>query len=66
MHNHADEMMVRAWRFIGGSETDSGEEIMTAVKRKPGEERDCHYLYALLLSEWRPHPDLDLMITMCI
>ncbi|KAF8133966.1 hypothetical protein EV363DRAFT_1325125 [Boletus edulis] len=62
MHNHADEMMVRAWRFIGGRDTDSGEEIMAAVNRKPREEKDCHILYSLLLSKWRPHPDLDLWV----
>ena len=62
LKGRGDAMTVRAWRFTGGSERDSAEEITAAIARKPAEERKCHLLYALLLSEWRPSPDLGLWI----
>ena len=58
-----DAMVVRAWRFAGGSERDSVEEIKAAIARKPAEEQKCHSLYTLLLSAWHPSPNLDLWIT---
>jgi hypothetical protein len=62
LHDRGDDMFVHAWRFTGGSEGDSVAEIKAAIARKPDEEQICHYMYALLLSKWRPSPDLDLWI----
>jgi hypothetical protein len=62
LSNHGDAMVVGAWRFIGGSERDSAEEIRAAIARKPADEQKCHCLYALLLSKWRPPLGLDLWI----
>ena len=62
LNGRADAMVVRAWRFTGGSERDSVEEIKAAIARKPTEEQTCHSLYILLLSKWHPSPDIDLWI----
>jgi hypothetical protein len=62
LNDHGDTMLVRAWRFTGGSERDSAEEIRAAIARNPTEEQKCHCLYALLLSKGYPSPGLDLWI----
>ena len=62
LNDRGDAMVVCAWRFTGGSERDSAEEIRAAIARKPAEEQKCHCLYTLLLSECYPSPDLDLWI----
>ena len=61
-HDRTNAMLVRAWRFTGGSERDSPEEIKAATSRKPKHEQECHWLYVLLLSGWHPSPDLDLWV----
>ena len=38
---HVDAAVVTAWRFIGGSESDSAEEIKAALARKLDGERNC-------------------------
>ncbi|KAF8558341.1 hypothetical protein OG21DRAFT_1234824 [Imleria badia] len=60
--DRADAMLVDAWKFTGGSERDSPEEIRATIAHKPDEEQDCHTLYALLLSNWRPSPDVNLWV----
>ena len=62
LNDRGDAMVVCAWRFTGGSESDSAEEIKAAIARKPADEQKCHCLYSLLLSKWYPSPDLDLWI----
>lgn len=59
LQDRSDAMLVHAWRFTGGSEKDSLEEIRAAIACKSKEEQDCHLLYTLLLSMWHPSPDLD-------
>ena len=61
-HDLGDAMFVHAWRFTGGSERDSAEEIKAAIARKPDEEQKCHYLYTFLLSKWHPSPGHNLWI----
>ncbi|KAF8133967.1 hypothetical protein EV363DRAFT_1448604 [Boletus edulis] len=62
LHDRTDAILVRAWRFTGGSERDSVEAIRAAIARKSVEEQQCHTLYTLLLSMWHPAPYLDLWI----
>ena len=38
---HVDAAVVTGWRFIGGSESDSAEEIKAALARKLDGERNC-------------------------
>jgi hypothetical protein len=59
LSDRGDDMFVCAWSFAGGSEGDSVEEIKAAIARKPDEEQKCYYMYALLLSKWRPSPGLQ-------
>ena len=58
MRDHGDGMLVRTWRFTGGSERDSPKDIRAAVARQPPEEQQCYSLYALLLSRSTPSTDL--------
>ena len=62
IHDYGDAMLVRTWRFTGGSERDSPEDIRAANARKPAEEQKCCSLYTLLLYRWIPCPGLDLWI----
>lgn len=62
MRDHDDAMLLRTWRFTGGSEKDSLQEITAAIERKSPEEKKCYKLYTLLLSSWSPSPSLDLWI----
>ncbi|KAF8348568.1 hypothetical protein F5887DRAFT_591403 [Amanita rubescens] len=62
MHHAVDAALLRAWRFTGGSEKDSAEEIKAAIERKPVKEKNCHHLYNLLLSKWHPSPSLELWV----
>ncbi|KAF8558340.1 hypothetical protein OG21DRAFT_1504392 [Imleria badia] len=62
LYDRAGAMLVKTWRFTGGSERDSPKEITAAIARKPNEEQDCHALYSLLLSQWRPAPNLGLWV----
>ena len=62
LHDNADAMVIRAWRFTGGSEKDTVDQIKAAIARKPIEEQQCHHLYTLLLAGWHPSPDLDLWV----
>jgi len=58
-----DAAVVCAWRFIGGSEADSVDEIKAVIAHKPDSEQDCHLLYSLLLSGLHPAPSLDLWVS---
>lgn len=62
MRDHIGAAVVRAWRFTGGSERDSADDIRAAMAGKPDEEQDCHTLYTLLLSKWHPSPAQDIWV----
>ncbi|KIJ63378.1 hypothetical protein HYDPIDRAFT_134545 [Hydnomerulius pinastri MD-312] len=59
LRNHGDAMILRAWRFTGGSETDSAEDARVAISHKSDAEQQCHVFYQLLLSKWHPCPSMD-------
>jgi len=58
LRDHGDAILIRAWRFAGGSEDDSIGTIRAVIARKPIEEQQCYTLYTLLLAMWHPAPDL--------
>ncbi|KAG9310126.1 hypothetical protein JVU11DRAFT_9740 [Chiua virens] len=41
LSHYGDEMQLRAWRVIGGSDTDSPAQIRIAIERKSEEEQHC-------------------------
>lgn len=55
-------IMVRGWRFTGGSEEDSAEKIKVAIACKSVEEGHCHWLYIFLLCRWSLPPDYDFWV----
>ena len=62
LHDYGHASVLRAWRFAGGSERDSVEDIRIAMAGKSVEEQNCYALYTLLLSKWHPSPSLDLWV----
>ena len=62
MDDVANAALLRAWRFTGGSQWYSAEEIKAAIARKPVEEQYCLFLYKLLLSKWHPSPSLNFWV----
>ncbi|KAG6372895.1 hypothetical protein JVT61DRAFT_7332 [Boletus reticuloceps] len=56
------DMMVRAWIFIEGSDSESREEIIAAIERKPKDVKDCFYLCAIILSKGYPDPAMDMWV----
>ncbi|KAG1746939.1 hypothetical protein EDB19DRAFT_1688539 [Suillus lakei] len=61
-NDKGDAMVVRAWRFTGGAETDSPKEIRARITDMPRDKQSCHLLYTMLLSKWHPAPFDDLWI----
>ncbi|KAG1756132.1 hypothetical protein EDD22DRAFT_912570 [Suillus occidentalis] len=51
-----DAMVLRAWRFTGGAETDSPAEIRARISGMPQDRQSCHLFYTMLLSKWHPAP----------
>ena len=62
MVNHGYAVYSHAWRFIGGSEKDSLEQIRNAITSKPEDEQSCHHMYTFLLAAPYTTPDSDLWI----
>lgn len=60
--NKGDAMVLRAWRFTGGAETDSPAEIRARINGMPRDRKSCHLFYTMLLSKWHPAPFDDLWI----
>lgn len=61
-HDQADAMVLRAWRFTGGAETDSPEDIRARLTSMPRDKQSCHVFYTMLLSKWHPAPFDDFWI----
>lgn len=60
--DYVNSMILRAWKFIGGSETDTVDQITTKLKTWPRNKARCHWLYATLLSQAHPAPEEDVWI----
>ncbi|KAG6910816.1 hypothetical protein DXG01_007705 [Tephrocybe rancida] len=61
IEEHVNDVVVRAWRFTGGSTKDSAESIRAKISQMPRTTQSCHNLYAALLTDpmSHPHPSLD-------
>ncbi|KAG1746942.1 hypothetical protein EDB19DRAFT_1926927 [Suillus lakei] len=59
-NDKGNAMVRRAWRFTGGAETDSLEDIRAGIASMSQHRRTCHFFYGLLLSKWHPAPSQDL------
>ncbi|KAG2065957.1 hypothetical protein BDR04DRAFT_1107640 [Suillus decipiens] len=57
-----DAMVLHAWRFTGGSETDSPADIRARISSMDQDMQRCHLFYTILLSKWHPAPFDDLWI----
>jgi hypothetical protein len=57
-----DAMVLHAWRFTGGAETDSPAEIRARINGMPRDRQSCHLFYTMLLGKWHPAPFDDLWI----
>lgn len=60
--DNGDAMVLRAWRFTGGAETDSPAEIRARINAMPQDRQSCHVFYTMLLSKWHPAPFHDFWI----
>ncbi|KAG2338796.1 hypothetical protein BDR05DRAFT_917909 [Suillus weaverae] len=61
-NDKGDAMVLRAWRFTGGAETDSPADIRARITSMPRDKKSCHLFYTILLSKWHPAPFDDLWI----
>ncbi|KAG1852431.1 hypothetical protein DFJ58DRAFT_411380 [Suillus subalutaceus] len=62
LNDEGDAMVLRAWRFTGGAETDSPADIKARLISMPHDRQTCHVFYALLLSRLFPAPIDNLWI----
>ncbi|KAG1818125.1 uncharacterized protein BJ212DRAFT_1429494 [Suillus subaureus] len=51
-----DAMVLRAWRFTGGAETDSPADIRARITSMPQDRQSCYLFYVMLLSKVHPAP----------
>ncbi|KAG2112458.1 hypothetical protein BD769DRAFT_1364456 [Suillus cothurnatus] len=58
-----DAMVLHAWRFTGGSETDLPADIRARITSMPQDRQLCHLFYMMLLSKQHPAPFDDLWIS---
>jgi hypothetical protein len=61
-NNEGDAMVLHAWRFTGGAETDSPADIKAQINSMSEDKQSCHLFYTFLLSKWHPAPFHDLWI----
>ncbi|KAG6854474.1 hypothetical protein C0991_006553 [Blastosporella zonata] len=54
--NHAEDILIRSWRFTGGSKKDSMEDIQKKLAQMSPSRRSCHGLYTSLLMRPMSHP----------
>ncbi|KIK46118.1 hypothetical protein CY34DRAFT_800828 [Suillus luteus UH-Slu-Lm8-n1] len=62
LKDKGDAMVLRAWCFTGGAETDSPAEIRALINGMPRDRQSCHQFYTMLLSQWHPAPFHELWI----
>ncbi|KAG1848445.1 hypothetical protein F4604DRAFT_1630266 [Suillus subluteus] len=55
-------IVLRAWRFTGGAETDSPADIRARIASMPQDRQSCHLFYTMLLSKVHPVPFDDFWI----
>lgn len=55
----ADEMWLRAWRYIGGDVADTTSRIREIIHGWPDARQECFIFYSVILSESHPGPDMD-------
>ncbi|KAF8076774.1 hypothetical protein FPV67DRAFT_1472636 [Lyophyllum atratum] len=52
-----DDLLIRAWRFTGGSKAYSVQQIIRALLQLPTTRQLCHEFYRTLLIDSMTHPD---------
>jgi hypothetical protein len=57
-----DDMIMRAWRYAGGSPTTPLEELTKIQNTWPEKKQTCFQFCALLLSNWYPSPEQNLWV----